>query len=172
MYPQDRQPQEVLIPATRDADGNITILPEKLQVTPVDECLFELITRGDRFVEMTCVECGFHAALFVCAGRFISLCPFCAVARIREYRQISVDPVELAWITTLDAEANKEAAFQHWKSEQILTVNWRDVYRCARCGIPIRAEDARYHHAPGERISPPYCGPCADHLREAEGPHE
>lgn len=62
-------------------------------------------------------------------------------------------------------EANREAARLRRRSERALTVDWDDVYKCARCGRPVRSEDARYYHAPGERTSPPYCEPCADEPR-------
>jgi hypothetical protein len=62
-------------------------------------------------------------------------------------------------------EVNDQAARQRRRSERLLTVSWDDVYTCARCGRPIRSEDARYCEPPGERTSPPYREPCADALR-------
>jgi hypothetical protein len=159
------QSRWTLVPASRDASGNVTVHPERLEVAPVDEYLFQLITAGDTFVNGTCVVCGFGAALFVCAGRFVSLCPFCTVGRIEEYRAIGADPVEPAWIGVLDREARKESAFQIRKEEQAYTVTLDDVWKCARCGALIRAEEARYHHPPGENSSPPYCESCGEALR-------
>jgi hypothetical protein len=157
-----------LVPATRDADGSVTTYPERLRVTPVDQQLFAWVTLGDEFVDGTCAVCGLHTALFVCAGRFVSLCPFCTVGRIEEYREIGADPVEPAWIGVLDGEAKKECAYQIRKEEQAYSVTFDDVWKCARCGALIEPKDARYHHAPGTVESPPYCQPCADALRAGE----
>lgn len=162
-------PRPDFVPATRSPDGTMTLHPEQLLVTPVDESLFELITLGDRYVNKTCVVCGFHAALFVCAGRFVSLCPFCAVGRIEEYREIGADPVEPCWVTLLYEEARKEAAFQAREEDEAYTVAFDDLWKCARCGALIQRGEARYYHAPGEVSSPPYCEPCADALRMGEG---
>ena len=158
-----------LVPATRNADGTVTLHPEQLVVTPVDECLLDLITLGDRFVNGTCLACGFHAALFVVAGRYASLCPFCTVGRIDEYREIGVDQVEPAWVTVLYGEARKEAASEARQEDDRYTVTLDDIWKCARCGKLIQRREARYYHAPGETTSPPYCGPCADALATGEG---
>ena len=161
--------ERVLMPCTRNADGSITTHPERMVVTPVDECLLQLIARGDKFANHTCVACGFHAALFVIAGRFGSLCPFCTVGRIEEYRAIGADPVEPGWVTLLYQEARKEAAYQARKEDEAYTVSLDDVWTCARCGAFMQPRDARYYHAPGVNTSPPYCGPCADALRAGAG---
>ncbi len=155
-----------MIPATRDRDGNVTIHPEQLEITPVDEELFAAMTAADTFVDSTCVTCGLHAALFTCAGRFVSLCPSCVVGRIELLRVRGER--EPAWITQLDRDASKEAAYQAWKAERLYSVVFDDIWKCARCGALIRPEETRYHHAPGENTSPPYCAPCADALRAAE----
>jgi len=162
-------PRPDLVPATRSPDGTVTLHPEQLVVTPVDASLFELITLGDQYVNKTCVVCGFHAALFVCAGRFVSLCPFCAVGRIEEYREIGNDAVEPDWVTVLYREAKKEAAFQARKEDEAYTVAFDDLLKCARCGALIQLGGARYYHAPGQATSPPYCEACADTLRTGEG---
>ena len=157
-----------LIPATRDASGRITLHPEALEVTPVDEELFRRITTGDVLIAGQCARCGYHPALFVCAGRFVGLCPRCTGFRIELLREEGA--AEPKWITVLYEEVNDQAARQRRRSERPLTVSWDDVYTCARCGRPIRAEDARYCEPPGENTSPPYCQPCADQLRGGRAP--
>jgi hypothetical protein len=42
----------------------------------------------------------------------------------------------------LHQEANDEAVRRRRRSERALTVDWDDVYKCARCGRPVRSEDA------------------------------
>ena len=155
--------ERILMPATVDASGRVTLHPEALEVTPVDEDLFRRITTGDVFVAGQCARCGCHEALFVCAGRFVGLCPQCAGLRIELLREKGAP--EPKWITILYWEAGVEAECQRREAENSLTVSWDDVYTCARCGRPITAEDARYYEPPGETTSPPYCEPCADELR-------
>ncbi len=155
---------EYLIPATRDADGNVTIHSERLQVTPVDEALYARIVPGDVFINRLCCQCGSHAGLFVVAGRFVNLCPRCVVYRLLKY----AEEVFPRWMSVLDEEARRELASRERKEKSELTVDWEDVYRCARCRVPIRREDAQYWRAPGETTSPPYCQTCADALRESE----
>lgn len=69
------------------SSGPVTILPEALEVLSVDEELFRRITTGDDFIGRECARCGCHAALFVCAGRFLSLWPWCAGFRIELLRE-------------------------------------------------------------------------------------
>ena len=160
--------ERVLMPCTRNADGSVTTHPERLVVTSVDVSLFQLITCGDRFVNHTCVECGFHAGLYVIAGRFVSLCCFCTLARIAAYRQIGADEVEPEWIGILNEEAKRDATLQHRTELEVETVRLDDLLKCGRCGALIQPRDARYYHAPGQNTSPPYCEPCAVAQR-AEG---
>jgi len=157
-----------IVPATRDRDGNVTTYPERLEITPVDERVFRWVVEGDRFLEGTCLTCGLHAALFVCAGRFVTLCPSCVVRRIEDLRT-SLGAGEAAWFTLLDKEASRDAAYQAWKKEELYTVVFDDVWRCGRCGALIQPKDARYYHAPGQNTSRPYCEPCAVALRAGEG---
>jgi hypothetical protein len=152
-----------IVPATRDADGNVTIHPERLEVTPVSRQIFEWITLGDEFVDGTCLACGDHAAMFVCAGRFVRLCPSCVLRRIDCLRR-GAGPADAAWVTLLDREAGRQAAFEMRKKEEPYTVAFDDLWKCARCGALIQPKDARYHHEPGQVVSPPYCDPCAEAL--------
>jgi hypothetical protein len=134
----------------------------------VDEELFRRITTGDVLLAGQCARCGYHPALFTCAGRFVGLCPRCAGLRIESLREEGAP--EPKWITVLYEHVTDQAARQRRQSERPLTVSWDDVYTCARCGRPIRSEDARYHEPPGETTSPPYCEPCADQLRGGRTP--
>ena len=126
---------------------------------------FHRIVAGDCFVNHWCVECGLHAALFVIAGgryygRYVSLCPRCVSVRIEGYRQ---EMGEVPWwVENLDKEAEGEVRFQARTEERTLQVVWDDLYKCARCGHIIRAEDACYWVKPGENSSPPYCLMCVE----------
>ena len=142
----------------------MTSHPERLEVTPVDPRIFEWIVSGDEFVDRTCVQCGLHAALFVSAGRFVSLCPSCVARRIESLRT-RTGPGEPAWITVLYREACKEAAFQAWKREGLYHVVFDDIWKCGRCGALIQPQEAHYHNEPCAAESPPYCEACADALR-------
>jgi hypothetical protein len=133
-----------------------------------DAVAFERVVPGDCFVNDCCVECGNHAALFVIAGgrhygRYVGLCPRCVSVRIERYRQkVGALPW---WVENLDKEAKGEVQFQASEEEAALQVVWDDLYKCARCGHIIRAEDARYCVKPGENFSPPYCLTCVEMVR-------
>jgi hypothetical protein len=133
-----------------------------------DVVAFERVVPGDCFVNNFCVECGNHGALFVIAGgryygRYVGLCPLCVSVRIERYRrETGALP---RWVEQLDKEAKGEVQCQAGTEEARLQVDWDDLYKCARCGHIIRAEDARYWSKPGENFSPPYCLTCIETVR-------
>ena len=85
------------------------------------------------------MESGFHAGLYVVAGRYVSLCCFCTMARIAAYRQIGADPVEPEWIGILNDEALREAAHQQRQEREAET-----VILIARALLRSRARGARH----------------------------
>jgi len=155
----------IVTPGVWSARAIGTVSPPGVEAEAVDLPLFRRITAADTFVNRTCVACGCHAALFISAGRYVVLCSLCTAQRIAAYRRDEPGGIEPDWIGILDREARGEVARQARLEESELTVTLTDVWKCSRCGRPIRQSETRYHHAPGENGGPPYCAPCAEALQ-------
>lgn len=121
---------------------NNRLLGSEQRGSPFRHDPYEFVLSGYQFINHGCVECCVHAALFVFAGHFVSLCPKCAADRIGELRRAGYSLTEDLEI--LEDEARREVLHQERKEREALQVRWDDLVRCHGCGKVIQLDHARY----------------------------